>query len=262
MGGKRVTLEKFILDSNTKHSNKYDYSKSVYTKGKDKIIITCRTHGDFKIRADAHRIDGQGCPNCRRLRASQAKIKKNEKTILSVFKKVHGDKYLYDNFVYMGDRYLSTITCRVHGDFKQTPNAHKVGKGCGQCAKQNQNYRRSNYIEACNKKYNGKSNIYLLKIKDIDGKIFYKIGITVQNIKGRFSRSKMPYEYEVIRYIGGDAEKVFNIELKIKQELSRLRYKPLLKMAGSRYECFSFIPHYVYDLVDSLVDCSDERIKV
>lgn len=45
------------------HGDKYDYSNSRYTRGKDKIIITCLKHGDFIQRASTH-LRGSGCPKC------------------------------------------------------------------------------------------------------------------------------------------------------------------------------------------------------
>ena len=48
----------------------------------------------------------------------------------------HGDKYGYSNVVYNGDNTKVFITCPVHGDFPQTPHAHKAGQGCPKCAKE------------------------------------------------------------------------------------------------------------------------------
>ena len=47
------TMERneFIKKSNEIHENKYDYSKTVYTKANDKVIITCKINRDFEQRA-------------------------------------------------------------------------------------------------------------------------------------------------------------------------------------------------------------------
>jgi hypothetical protein len=45
------------------HSNKYDYSKSIYTTLSKKIIIICPKHGEFQKRADSH-LNGIGCHKC------------------------------------------------------------------------------------------------------------------------------------------------------------------------------------------------------
>ena len=48
---------------NKLHNNTYDYSKSVYTKSKGKLIIICPIHGEFTKTPDEH-LEGQGCPKC------------------------------------------------------------------------------------------------------------------------------------------------------------------------------------------------------
>jgi hypothetical protein len=53
----------FVDKSNKKHNKKYDYTKSVYTKPHDKLIITCPIHGDFRQNAYQH-LAGQGCAKC------------------------------------------------------------------------------------------------------------------------------------------------------------------------------------------------------
>lgn len=58
-----LTHEDFIQKSKANHGDKYDYSKSVYTKAVEKIIIICKIHGEFSQRADWHK-NGGGCPKC------------------------------------------------------------------------------------------------------------------------------------------------------------------------------------------------------
>lgn len=49
-------------------------------------------------------------------------------------KAVHGGKYDYSKTVYNGGRGLVTITCPIHGDFKQKANKHLYhGHGCPKC---------------------------------------------------------------------------------------------------------------------------------
>lgn len=56
--------ESFIRLSNEKHGNKYDYSKVEYKTQKDKVIITCRRHGDFLQKPSNHYHLGRGCRRC------------------------------------------------------------------------------------------------------------------------------------------------------------------------------------------------------
>lgn len=58
------TQEEFITDCLKIHGNRYDYSEVQYTINKEKIKITCRIHGRFVQRANAH-LSGQNCPSCK-----------------------------------------------------------------------------------------------------------------------------------------------------------------------------------------------------
>lgn len=48
-------------------------------------------------------------------------------------KSVHGDRYTYDNLLYINDSTSVVITCKHHGDFQQIANKHINGRGCPQC---------------------------------------------------------------------------------------------------------------------------------
>lgn len=37
---------------------------------------------------------------------------------------IHGDKYDYKNVVYTTFKNKVTITCKIHGEFKQSPSGH------------------------------------------------------------------------------------------------------------------------------------------
>lgn len=57
------TTEQFIIDVKLIHGELYDYSKTVYTKKYEKVIIICKTHGPFNQVANYH-MNGNGCPKC------------------------------------------------------------------------------------------------------------------------------------------------------------------------------------------------------
>ena len=48
-------------------------------------------------------------------------------------KSIHGDKYGYDKVQYQTAKIKVTITCLIHGDFKQDPYSHLTGGGCQTC---------------------------------------------------------------------------------------------------------------------------------
>jgi len=70
----RLLLGEFIEKANNIHNNIYDYSKVVYTNNHTKIIIGCKTHGDFQQTPASH-LKSNGCPICK---SSKGEIKIKE----------------------------------------------------------------------------------------------------------------------------------------------------------------------------------------
>lgn len=66
-----LTQTEFLIKCKNVHGEKYDYSKALYTGTKDKIIVVCKEHGEFSIKAANH-LQGQGCPKC--ILKSQTKL--------------------------------------------------------------------------------------------------------------------------------------------------------------------------------------------
>ena len=54
----------FIEDARNVHGDKYDYSLVDYVKSKNKVIIICPKHGNFKQRPGHHIHYANGCPKC------------------------------------------------------------------------------------------------------------------------------------------------------------------------------------------------------
>lgn len=57
------TTEEFINDSISVHGDEYDYSKTKYNGCNERVIITCKKHGDFSQKPTYH-LSGNGCPLC------------------------------------------------------------------------------------------------------------------------------------------------------------------------------------------------------
>lgn len=55
--------DSFIEKACAIHGDRYDYLKTVYVRAHDKVIITCKNHGDFEQRPGDH-LNGKGCPSC------------------------------------------------------------------------------------------------------------------------------------------------------------------------------------------------------
>lgn len=131
----KLTQKQLIDQFKSKHGNTYDYSKVIYQRNNVKVTIICRKHGEFVQAPSKHKI-GRGCPHC------NGTFKLTTKSVVERFHEVHGDKYDYSKVHYLKDNQKVIITCPMHGDFKQTPNAHKQGRGCSQCVGKNLNQKQ------------------------------------------------------------------------------------------------------------------------
>lgn len=112
-------------------SKGYTFEKFIYTNIHKPTIVTCCAHGDFRISPNNFR-KGHGCPECAGIRRRAPRV--SQKETISRFKEAHGDRYDYSKTFYVKNKHKVTITCRVHGDFKQLVCHHKRGHGCPKCA--------------------------------------------------------------------------------------------------------------------------------
>ena len=53
----------FIEKANKIHNDTYNYDKVKYINAKEKIIINCKTHGDFLQTPNNH-LNGKKCRSC------------------------------------------------------------------------------------------------------------------------------------------------------------------------------------------------------
>src|SRR5579863_1089291 len=53
---------------------------------------------------------------------------------LELAHQVHGNRYGYEHVAYLNRRQKVSIVCSIHGDFRQSPESHLSGGGCGKCA--------------------------------------------------------------------------------------------------------------------------------
>lgn len=66
--------ETFLAMAREIHGDKYDYSKAVYVRALDKVLITCRKHGDFFQTPNSHINTSHGCPTCGRTGPSEGQL--------------------------------------------------------------------------------------------------------------------------------------------------------------------------------------------
>lgn len=124
----RVTdTASFIVESNVVHGNKYDYSKSNYTKSSEKLEIICKEHGSFWQQANSH-LNGRGCYFC--AKRSVSRKLSNENLIIGKFKNKHKDRFCYSEVVFKNMNTKVKIKCKKHGIFEQTPRDHLMYSDC------------------------------------------------------------------------------------------------------------------------------------
>jgi hypothetical protein len=154
---KRLTTEEFIKRSIDKHGDRYDYSISVYKNNDTKIEYICKIHGIVEQDPSSH-MNGNGCHKCFN------KGKSNTENFINKSKKIHGNKYTYDNVVYIGAKSKVMITCPIHGDFPQKPNDHLCGYGCIKCS--GRYSKKDEFVQNANKVHNNKYEYSLVEYKN------------------------------------------------------------------------------------------------
>lgn len=246
-----MTTEDFIARAVVKHKGKYMYNKTVFSGTANKVIVTCKDHGDFEQEANAHVNKVYGCPKCGKVEFSkQRKNKYDKKWFIEQSLEVHGDKYDYEKVVYQKNNVKVEIVCSLHGSFWQQPRSHLKGTGCPECAKSNNNYWSYSGWEKAGQesKYFDGYKVYVIKISN-SNESFYKIGKTFNPLWLRFSRGQLPYNYTVIEIFEGSAEYMCRLEQRLLNFHTMNKYTPEKEFAGSG-ECFSSLMNGYKDMLD------------
>lgn len=147
----------FIKKSIKMHENKYDYSKVNYKKNNEKVKIICPLHGEFLQTPNRHVI-GQGCIKCTSI------IPHTNESFIKKCHEIHGDTYNYLNVNYVNAKTKVSISCKIHGEFLQTPNSHLSKHGCPKCIKRisKSEIEFLNYLDI-------KTRQYKIHKKQVDG---------------------------------------------------------------------------------------------
>lgn len=142
---KKLTTSEFIIRSNSKHNNKYDYSLVSYKDSNTKVKIICPIHGEFNQFPYNH-IKTSGCSSC----AGNKKLTISEFIRSSTHK--YDNKYDYSLVKFYNNDSIIDIICPIHGLFKQRVSSHLERNGCSKCIK-------STYCDNTLKLFISKSNI-------------------------------------------------------------------------------------------------------
>ena len=130
---KENSKNEFIEKAIKKHGNRYDYSKSIYTKAIEPIKIICNLHGEFTTNPNKH-LEGAGCKKCGFNNISKALIYPLNKFLEEV-NIIHNNKYDYSKVVWKGIDKTINVICKRHGDFLIRALDHKK-RGCFKCYKE------------------------------------------------------------------------------------------------------------------------------
>jgi hypothetical protein len=201
----KMTTDLFIEKANKVHSNKYDYTNSIYTTQKDKVKIVCPIHGEF-LQHPGNHLRGSGCPECAKEQTSD-KHRSSLEDFVKRANEVHNSFYDYSKFTYVNARTPSTIICPDHGEFSTTMDNHvNKSSGCPVCKKHHS--------------YTDKpTTLYYLKVNNE----LYKIGITSKDVNLRFGTD--------IKII----ETIFTLELPTGYDAYEIEQRVLIKFKDFKY---------------------------
>lgn len=109
------------------HGDKYTYENARYKSSGEKVLITCRKHGDFWQLPKSH-LSGKGCRKC------TLNHEGREKRFIDSVNKLHGDRFDVSKAVYINQNSPIEVVCKMHGPFWAEPRSVVRGHGCRACS--------------------------------------------------------------------------------------------------------------------------------
>ncbi|VVC05179.1 Uncharacterised protein [uncultured archaeon] len=165
---KSSNTEEFTIKARKIHGNKYDYSKVNYIDWKTKICIICPIHGEFWQTPNGH-LNGKGCVTCGH-NTVVLQERSNTKNFVIKATGIHKNKYDYSKVKYVNNHTMVVITCKIHGDFLQTPSEHLCGYGCSVCGG-NVRYTNETFAARASKVHKGKYDYTKVKYVNAHTKV-------------------------------------------------------------------------------------------
>lgn len=150
----------FISQARKVFGDIYNYDKVPGDVSNTSIVtITCAVHGDFKKRVSDHLTKKRGCNMCNKYHEDgtlkQHGLTTNTENFIKKANKKHNFEYTYDKAVYVDSKTKIIITCKEHGDFKQSPGNHLTGYKCSKCSGVFR-YNQETFIEKCKEVHGNK----------------------------------------------------------------------------------------------------------
>lgn len=246
----QYTKEMFVEKAISIHGDKYNYDDFEYKNFGTKSIIRCAIHGAFLQTPAAH-LRGNGCFECGQ-KSRHDKHRTKLEDFIKKSRKVHGLKFDYSGVRFNRLKDEVRIKCPSHGEFLQVAATHLHGSDCPQCVMEScRGFSRSAYVNLCKEHGDSSSNLYVIKCHD-ENEAFYKIGITKESrVDKRFAYGKIPYEFELISTLNGEAGFIYDLETQLHRLLRAHKYIPIKDFAGKQ-ECFSKLPSRVSRMLSKL----------
>lgn len=233
----KLNTQEFIKKAKYKHNEFYSYQNAVYTDAVTKIKIECPIHGEFEQIVNNH-LRGAGCPVCGRLRAMKNRTGKFKKITTAQFieraNKMHSFFYSYAKTIYKNSTLGVIIECPIHGEFVQGAYVHLKGHGCPQCT--SASWDLLNFYKK-NPKGQELGHLYQLNIYN-DIELFWKIGITCNDLKRRYGNKINNYNYIVVDDLVLPNLLAARYENKIHNNNKHLKYLPKDTSWGGFNECY------------------------
>jgi len=153
--------------------------------------------------------------------------RKTTEEVIEEAKLIHGEKYIYDDTIYINNKTKMKIICPIHGEFWQLPQDHLRGRGCSKC-NGGVSHTNEKWIEKFNTKH-GNTYSYELINKKLKLSSNTKIPIICKE-HGVFYQSCINHS------IGQGCPKCANIKNGIDKNHTNEKFKELsLKIHGDKY---------------------------
>lgn len=202
---RKKTQKEFIDECHKIHGSTYSYDRVKYVGSATKVIITCKTHGDF-LTFPSNFLKGKGCKKCATGWLTDEQFKSKAKSI-------HNDKYDYSESTYNGTLTKTIIICPIHGKFKQTPSKHLKGAGCPECSFVNRRVSKESFIKKSRLIHGDKYDYSISKITFVTEPVKIRCpdhGIFEQTPSSHYNGSKCP---ECSKELSANKRRVSSAEL-------------------------------------------------
>lgn len=108
----------------------WNFNKTVFTKKKNLITVTCKTHGDITKQPDT--LLRYGCTLCKSQNGFSSSTKWTENLVISELNRLYPNNFLFDNFVYKGYEEETVFYCTNNHEILTKP-VNILKTGCKFC---------------------------------------------------------------------------------------------------------------------------------